>query len=109
MEFKEYEQDAQRTLINLDLNYKEKVSMLSMGLCGEAGEVVEMLKKYLYHGHYLLKEELTKELGDVLWYVAALAMSHDISLEQIAQTNIIKRKLRYPQGFTQNDSINRVE
>ena len=66
---------------------------------GEAGEVIEHIKKHCYHGKPLNADDLLEELGDVLWYVAAIATTAGLSLEQIGDHNIQKLKKRYPKGF----------
>lgn len=76
-----------------------RLANFGMGLAGEAGEVCDALKKHLYHGHALSREALTEELGDVLWYVVALANTLDLPLEAIVRTNIAKLQARYPEGF----------
>lgn len=81
----------------------------ALGLCGEAGEVADLLKKHWFHGHDLDKDALTKELGDVLWYLTALADEFDISLEDIVKTNVAKLRQRYPNGWDQERSINRED
>jgi NTP pyrophosphatase (non-canonical NTP hydrolase) len=70
-----------------------------MGLAGEAGEVVDVLKKHLHHNHPLDVAKVTKELGDVLWYCAALASALEVDLGAVAQANIDKLRARYPDGF----------
>ena len=80
-----------------------------MGLCGEAGEAMDILKKFLFQGHELDKKHLAKELGDVAWYLAVSADALGISLEDIFQMNIDKLKARYPDGFEVDRSINRAE
>lgn len=81
----------------------------ALGLTGEAGEVADMIKKYIFHRHNLDKEELVKELGDVCWYVALLSYVIGVPLEEILSTNIEKLKKRYPEGFSEENSINRRE
>ena len=81
----------------------------ALGLTGEAGEVSDMIKKYIFHRHDLNKEELVKELGDVCWYVALLSHAIDVPLEEILEINIEKLKKRYPDGFSEEKSINRKE
>jgi NTP pyrophosphatase (non-canonical NTP hydrolase) len=81
----------------------------ALGLAGEAGEVCELLKKHWGHGHDLDQEKLKKELGDVLWYVAALAAQFQIELEDVAAANVAKLRSRYPQGFSSAASIARVD
>jgi len=106
MDFYEYQELAARTL-NWDMKHNERLSMLSMGLAGESGEVVDLLKKHVYHQHQLDIKKLKKELGDVLWYVAGLATVYGIPLSAIAEINIDKLKERYPDGFSFERSINR--
>jgi NTP pyrophosphatase (non-canonical NTP hydrolase) len=74
-------------------------TVFSMGLAGEAGEVVDLLKKVHGHGKHLDKDALKKELGDVLWYAANLASLHGLALSEVAQTNVEKLRARYPNGF----------
>ena len=81
----------------------------AMGLNGEAGEVVDLLKKCIFHGHKFVKEDLVKELGDVLWYVALICDSLGIPMEEVMEKNIKKLKERYPEGFTEKASINRKD
>lgn len=76
-----------------------------MGLNGEAGECVDILKKHLFQGHDLDKEHIAKELGDVSWYIAVTAAAIGYDLETIFQMNIDKLKERYPDGFDPNCSI----
>jgi NTP pyrophosphatase (non-canonical NTP hydrolase) len=70
-----------------------------LGLAGEAGEVIELIKKHLYHGKELDKDALIKELGDVMWYVAAICSQVGLSLEDVAERNVAKLSARYPNGF----------
>ena len=72
----------------------------ALGLCGEAGEVAEPIKKHLYHGKPLDREKLLNELGDVLWYVNYTARALGFSLAQVADANNRKLRARYPQGFS---------
>ena len=78
-----------------------------MGLCGEAGECIDLVKKHLHQGHPLDTEKLCKELGDVAWYLAETAWALDIPLESILRGNLEKLKKRYPQGFDSEKSMNR--
>ena len=98
-----YQVEALRTVGSSDL------PILALGIAGEAGEVADLVKKELGHGHPRNSEKMAKELGDVLWYVAALAEEYGYSLSAVATMNIEKLKARYPQGFTVDGSINRVE
>ena len=78
-----------------------------MGLCGEAGEAIDIVKKHLHQGHELDKKKLAAELGDIAWYLAETAHALEIPLEEIFRGNIDKLKRRYPEGFTTERSINR--
>jgi NTP pyrophosphatase (non-canonical NTP hydrolase) len=80
-----------------------------MGLCGEAGEAIDIVKKWMAHGHELDRDHLAKELGDIAWYLAEAATALDLSLDDILQANIEKLKKRYPQGFDTARSQNRTE
>lgn len=81
----------------------------ALGLTGEAGEVADIIKKRVGHGHPLDSYEVMKELGDVLWYLAVLSHRIGCSLEQVAVANVEKLKARYPEGFSSERSINRRE
>ena len=106
MTVNEYQKLAMTTL-NPELSQKDVLINSVMGLCGESGEAIDIVKKWLAHGHALDKEHLKKELGDIAWYLAEAATALDMSLEEIFRANIDKLKKRYPEGFTSADSINR--
>lgn len=103
----QYQMAALRTAHN-DQSSQE-LAIRALGLAGESGEVVELVKKYLGHGHDFDRAKLGKELGDVLWYVATLADACGLDLEDIARQNIEKLKQRYPDGFSSEASRNRTE
>lgn len=108
---REYQDEAERTLspIGRGETPNSRLAVLTLGLAGEAGEVTELVKKYLGHGHELLDSVLTKELGDVLWYISAIASHRGIALEDVAKHNVYKLRLRYPNGFSEEASKNRSE
>ena len=106
MNVNEYQQKAMRTL-NPSLNQKDVLINSVMGLCGESGEAIDIVKKWLMQGHELDKEHLMKELGDVAWYLAEAATALEVPLETIFQTNLDKLEKRFPQGFDSSDSIHR--
>lgn len=103
----EFQNDSARTMQD-DQPDAAMCANYAMGLAGECGEVVNLLKKALYHHHTLDRDALIDELGDVLWYVCAIATHHDIPLEDIACANIQKLEERYPDGFTHDASRNRT-
>ena len=80
-----------------------------MGLCGEAGEAIDIVKKFIFHGHTLDRVHLAKELGDVAWYLATAAKAIDYTLEDIMQMNIDKLTARYGEHFDSEKSIHRRE
>ena len=80
-----------------------------MGLNGEAGEAIDIVKKHVFHGHDLDKEHLAKELGDCMWYIATAAVSIGYSLEEIMQMNIDKLTARYGEKFSTERSLHRKE
>ena len=108
MTLNEYQQLAMVTL-NPALDKKDVLINGVMGLCGEAGEAIDIVKRHLAQGHDLNREELIKELGDVAWYLAETAHALGVPLEEVCQRNIDKLKARYPEGFSAEKSINRVE
>ena len=106
MEINDYQKLALKTL-NKNLDKKEILINSVMGLCGESGEAIDLVKKHLYQGHELDKERFAKELGDIAWYLAEAAHALDMDLDDIFKMNIEKLEKRYPNGFNQNNSINR--
>jgi len=103
-----YQKLVKRTMNN-DLSKNEKLSMLCMGIAGEAGEFVDHVKKHIYHGHDLDKNKAAKELGDLLWYVGNSCNELQLSLEEVMVNNIKKLENRYPEGFSSERSKNRSE
>lgn len=108
MTLNEY-QDLAMTTSNKGQTENERLINAALGLAGEGGEVCDALKKFLAHGHPLDKTGLLLECGDVMWYVCLLAKALNSDLETIAQMNVDKLKKRYPDGFSSERSINRVE
>ena len=107
MNVNEYQRLAMTTL-NPQLNKRDVLINSVMGLCGESGEAIDIVKKWMAQGHELDKEHLAKELGDIAWYLAEAATALDIPLEDIFQSNIDKLKQRYPQGFEAKRSQIRI-
>ena len=106
MTINEYQQLALRTL-NPELDNKDVLINGVMGLCGESGEAIDIVKKHLAQGHELDRENLAKELGDIAWYLAETAYAIGYPLEDILQMNIEKLLDRYPEGFSTERSVNR--
>jgi NTP pyrophosphatase (non-canonical NTP hydrolase) len=107
MDFKLYQEMSKRTMpVN---SGKASKCNYSMGLAGESGEVVDYLKKVLFHGHPLDELKLKHEIGDVMHYLAGLCTMFGFTMEECATLNVIKLGERYPNGFSDADSIKRVD
>lgn len=108
MDLNEYQLLARETA-----SYPTEMKVLypTLGLCGEAGEVSEKVKKVYRdnHGTFSLqkKQEIAKELGDVLWYISNLAEDLGYSLEEVASLNISKLRSRKERGVINGDGDNR--
>ena len=108
MTVNEYQESAMTTL-NPELSRRDVLINSVMGLCGESGEAIDIVKKWMAQGHELDKEHLAKELGDIAWYLAEAATALEILLEDILQANIEKLRQRYPEGFETKRSQVRLE
>lgn len=108
MTVNEYQKSAMTTL-NPDLTKKDVLLNSVMGLCGESGEAIDIVKKWMAQGHELDREHLAKELGDIAWYLAEAATALDLSLEEVFQANLDKLKKRYPDGFDAKKSMTRLK
>ena len=90
-------------------NKHSQIINACMGLCGEVGELTDIVKKHIFHEKELDEEHLKKELGDVMWYVALLCDAMDWELDDVLTLNIAKLKARYPEGFDIEMANNRKE
>ncbi len=108
MTINEYQKLAMTTQ-NPALSERDVLLNGVMGLCGESGEALDIVKKWLAQGHELDKAHLAKELGDIAWYLAETATALGLTLEEILQANIDKLKARYPEGFSTEKSLHRKE
>ncbi|GLV54569.1 nucleotide pyrophosphohydrolase [Dictyobacter sp. S3.2.2.5] len=86
---------------------RELLILTALGIAGESGEVVDLLKKTLYHSHTLDVATLNKEIGDLLWYMTLLCDTVGLTLEDVMQTNVNKLRQRYPDGFDPQRSQSR--
>ena len=108
MQVNEYQKVAMATL-NPALDKKNVLINSVMGLCGESGEAIDIVKMWLMQGHELDKEHLVRDLGDVAWYHAEAATALDVPLETVFQGNLDKLRQRFPNGFDTGASVNRKE
>lgn len=81
----------------------------ALGLTGESGEVADLVKKHVAHGHALDEQHLREELGDVSWYIAFICSAMGWNWSEILRENQAKLARRYPQGFSTEASIARVD
>ena len=109
MTINEYQTAALRTAQTDKLTANELLLNAALGLCGESGEVADLVKKYRFQGHDIDIEHIAKELGDVAWYLAVGAYAIGLDLESIFRMNIEKLKARYPDGFSTDRSLHRSE
>lgn len=100
----EYQHLAEK-FVNQSLDFRGLLGNMAMGVAGEAGEVVDLVKKHLYHGHPLDMESLEDELGDVLWYVALGCTVLGVDFSGVAFRNLRKLSARYPEGFSCERSL----
>ena len=103
----DYQRAALRTARTDELAKEEILLNGVMGLCGEAGEVIDLLKKARFQGHEFNLTDFLAELGDVAWYLAVAAWAADMPLSDVFEANIVKLKKRYPEKFDKARSINR--
>lgn len=106
MDFSTYQKLAARTA-SPAADMEKRRLIAALGLTGEAGEVAELIKKEIGHGHPADAQKIAKEVGDVLWYAALLATLYELDLGSIAAANIEKLRTRYPEGFSTEDSLER--
>ena len=109
MTINEYQTAALRTAQTDKLTARELLLNSALGLCGDSGEVADLLKKHYFQGHNLDVEHIAKELGDVAWYLAVGAYAIGFDLEEILKMNVDKLKARYPNGFSADRSLHRAE
>lgn len=105
----DYQRAAMRTASGM--NYENYGLLMNgvLGLCGESGEVADIIKKATFQGHDMDKAHIAEELGDVAWYLAVAAHAIGYDLGEIFRMNVEKLKKRYPDGFDKSRSIHREE
>jgi NTP pyrophosphatase (non-canonical NTP hydrolase) len=106
MTINEYQALAMRTASGMSKEYPMILNGV-LGLGGESGECLDIVKKHLFQGHDLNKEHLAEELGDVAWYLAVSAYAIGLDLESVLLGNVEKLRKRYPDGFDPERSLHR--
>ncbi len=109
MTFEEYQKKSRQTAKYPDAG--NNFIYPTLGLCGEAGEVAEKIKKIIRDDDGKITEEkrdlLKKELGDVLWYVSQISTELNLSLEEVAGENLKKLFSRLERGKISGSGDNR--
>lgn len=109
--FREFQEQARRTGgAGDDGPLAPRLSLVGLGLTGEAGEVADIIKKVIHHGRAFddaMRAKLIEELGDVLWYIAHAANVLGVEMDDVVAANNAKLAKRYPNGFNTADSIAR--
>ena len=108
MRFNDFQARALATMAR-DLDPATARAVVALGLAGEAGEVADLVKKELGHGHPENREKVLEELGDILFYVAICAHEYGWTLEEVATHNNAKLARRYPNGFSTERSLHRED
>lgn len=110
MTFQDYQNDVMRTASGICTATKENMLLNGiLGAAGESGELVDLIKKEFFQGHPYDRDRYIRECGDVLYYLALIAEALGTTLEGVATINTQKRRERYPDKFTVERSIHRVE
>lgn len=113
MDFKQYQEKAITTKI---YNQSVAIPYCVLGIAGEAGEIAEKIKKYLrdefdnYSKGFMreeMKVEISKEVGDVLWYLAAICDELGLDFNEVAEQNIAKLQSRKDRGQLVGSGDNR--
>ena len=108
MNLNDYQKEA---LVTATYPERMRINYPTLGLCGESGEVADKVKKVYrdHNGNFTpeIKEEIIKEIGDVLWYVAVLSHDLGFTLEDVAEANIRKLRSRQQRGMIHGNGDNR--
>ena len=103
-----------RRLANMMVKTEDQCDLAGLlmglfGLAGESGELIDLFKKWIFHGKPLDEDHAKKEVGDCCWYIAMICHSMGWNLDEIMQINIDKLTARYPEGFSTDRSNHRAE
>jgi NTP pyrophosphatase (non-canonical NTP hydrolase) len=95
MTLDEYEKAAART-VNPKLSDSDRLMDAAAGLAEESGEILGLVRKHVYQGKELQRDEVLIELGDALWCLAMTAKNAGVTLDEVAAANVAKLRARYP-------------
>lgn len=93
-----YQEEALRTWGAADDPFSS-VLAAALGIGGESGEILDLVKKQYFHRKPTNLEDVRDELGDLLYYLAILAYEYGFTLRDVAQANVDKLRKRHPHGF----------
>lgn len=83
-----------------DISFRENLTNACLGVAGEAGEVVDLVKKVFFHDRPFNRAELINEMGDVYWYLEYLCAVLEVDREEVMRKNIEKLNRRHPNGWS---------
>lgn len=104
MGMNDYQRLTRRTVPS-DMSQEDLLEMGIMGACGEAGEMIEVLKKARFQGRELDRDRVLNELGDLLWYLPRICDALGVTMSEVAKANLKKLQRRYPNGWNAEDGI----
>jgi NTP pyrophosphatase (non-canonical NTP hydrolase) len=94
-----YQEQTERTVAPCQ-TVEERLTLAALGMAGETGEVVDLVKKHLFNHKEVNVEKIKDECGDVLWYMSILLNTLGLTFEDVMQGNIEKLRRRHTNGFT---------
>lgn len=107
IDWDKYTLDAMRTNADCVSSIDNNLLKGILGLAGESGELIDYVKKVMFHDRPFDKEKIINEVGDVCWYLSLITKTLNVSLKEILDRNICKLKKRYPDGFSIEGDRNR--
>lgn len=116
MKTPEYQKETERTEHSMDdyFDVLAKVTIQdtrlihhSFGMITEAGEIADQIKRHIFYGTPLNRENLIEEIGDMFWYCAGMCNTLGIDIEEVMKLNNQKLRVRYPEKFDRERAVNR--
>ena len=111
MDTKTYLKESARTMVPKIHPENIKIETLHgiIGAATETGELLGAAKKAIFYGFPIDLENVREEIGDILWYLAAIIRAEGWTFEELMEENIAKLKVRYPKQFTMEDALERKD